>query len=189
MADQTVSEAGCGAAEPRVFIVAGEDSGDLHAANLIAEMAAVAPEVRFEGFGGPRMAQAGCQLHADILHLATMGFSFLGNLRAFLTLVWRFHQILSRRPPDVLVLVDLPGFNFVLARLARWRGVRIVYYICPQIWAWGPWRRRKILRLTDLLLVIFPFEESFYRSARGRVVHVGHPLADELERAPDRTST
>lgn len=169
---------------PRVFICAGEDSGDVHASSLIRQMAQVRPDVRFEGFGGRRMEAAGCHLHANIIHLAAMGFSFLQNVRAFAGLIRRFYRLLREDPPDVLVLVDFPGFNFLLARLAHWNEIPVVYYICPQIWAWAPWRRGKILRLTDLLMVILPFEEDFYRSPGHHVVHVGHPLADALTATP-----
>ena len=164
----------------RIFIVAGEDSGDLHASNLIREMSVLRPEIRFEGFGGDRMNEAGCLVHVKIVHLASMGFSFLQNVRSFLKLIRQFYRLIVKDPPDALVLVDFPGFNFILARMARYRGIPVVYYICPQIWAWAPWRRRKILKLTDLQMVILPFEEAYYRSPGHRVVHVGHPLADAL---------
>lgn len=164
----------------RAFISAGERSGDLHAANLIRAMKQVRPDLRFEGFGGDQMAAAGCELHRNIVHLSSMGISFLSNIAAFVRLIALFHRLIRDDPPDVLVLVDFPGFNFLLARMARWAGVPVVYYICPQIWAWAPWRREKILRLTDLLLVILPFEAAFYRSPGHRVEYVGHPLADEL---------
>ena len=170
----------------RVFISAGENSGDLHAANFIRAVRALRPEVEFEGFGGPRMAAAGCRLHKDMLGLSVMWASFLGHLAAFLGVIRQFYWLLRRNPPAVVVLVDFPGLHFLLARLARARGIPIVYYICPQIWGWAPWRRRKILRLTDLLLVILPFEEEFYRNSRTRVIYVGHPLADDLREIEPR---
>lgn len=189
----------------RVFIVAGEESGDMHASNLIRQVTAIRPEVQFEGFGGERMERAGCRLHANILHLAGMGLSFLQNIFKFIELLRRFYKLTRDHRPDALVLVDFPGFNFLLARLARLRGVPVVYYICPQIWAWAPWRRSKILSLTDLLMVIFPFEVDFYGgrmpaaednggggldlSVGGdgeQVVYVGHPLADALADMPPR---
>ena len=97
------AHAGAGGRATRVFISVGEASGDLHAANLIREMRAIAPQVRFEGFGGDRMETAGCKLHADTLHLASMGISFLGNIFSFLRLIWRFHSILRRDPPGSLI--------------------------------------------------------------------------------------
>lgn len=157
----------------------------MHASSLIRQLAEIRPEIQFEGFGGRRMEAAGCRLHADILHLAGMGFSFLQNIMAFVGLLRRFYKLTRDHPPDALVLVDFPGFNFLLARLAKLQGVPVVYYICPQIWAWAPWRRKKILRLTDLLMAIFPFEVDFYGGADDRVVYVGHPLADALAEVSD----
>ncbi len=165
---------------PRVFISAGESSGDLHAAKLIESVRRLRPDVVFEGFGGGRMEAAGCLLHENIIHLASMGLSFMSNIISFVRLVRRFHRLLRENPPDAVVLVDFPGFNFILARLAKWNEIPVVYYICPQIWAWAPWRREKILRLTDMLMVILPFETRFYSSPGKRVVYVGHPLGDEL---------
>jgi lipid-A-disaccharide synthase len=162
----------------------GEKSGDHHAANLIHQLKLIRPEIEFDGFGGDEMRAAGCRVLADTIHLASMGLSFLSNLFSFLRLIWSFHRRLREEPPECLVLVDFPGFNFLLARMAKWSQIPVVYYICPQIWAWAPWRRDKILDLTDLLMVILPFEEDFYREPGKRVVYVGHPLADELMAMP-----
>lgn len=169
------------APEPvRIFISAGERSGDVHGANFIRAVHRLCPGIQFEGFGGPRMKEAGCHLHRDMLGLSVMWTSFLGYLVQFFSLIRWFWWHLRERPPRALVLIDYPGLHFILARIARARGIPVVYYICPQIWAWAPWRRRKIIRLTDLLMVILPFEEELYRNPRVPVCHVGHPLADEL---------
>jgi len=168
----------------RIFISAGERSGDVHAANLIRAVRAGHPEIEFEGFGGPRMAQAGCQLHRDMLDLSVMGVSFLAHLSQFIRLLRLFYWRIRERRFAALVLVDFPGFHFVLARLARACNIPVVYYICPQIWGWAPWRRKKVLRLTDLLMVILPFEVELYRGGPTPVVYVGHPLADELFALP-----
>src|SRR5262245_10206282 len=130
------------------------------------------------------MAEAGCFLHRDMLDLSVMGVSFLGHLSQFAGLLRRFYRRIRERRFAALVLVDFPGFNFVLARLARARGIPVVYYICPQIWGWAPWRKRKVLRLTDLLMVILPFEVELYRGGGNPVIYVGHPLADELFALP-----
>ncbi len=164
----------------RIFISAGERSGDVHAANLIRFTKALRPDIEFEGFGGPRMAEAGCLLHRNMLDLSVMWTSFLGHISQFVKLIRNFYWILQQRRPRALILVDFPGLHFILARLARWRGIPVIYFICPQIWGWAPWRRRKILRFTDLLMVILPFETDLYRNPRKPVVYVGHPLADEL---------
>ncbi len=168
----------------RVFVCVGESSGDLHASNLIRNMAKTHPEVKFEGFGGPLMEEAGCRLHADIIHLASMGVGFVAHIFKFIGLVRKVQKLLNDDPPDAFLLIDMPGFNFVLARLAKWYSVPVVYYICPQIWAWAPWRRRKILRLTDLLMVILPFEVEYYEDEDHEVVFVGHPLGDSLIHQP-----
>ncbi len=164
----------------RIFISAGERSGDLHAAHLIRAVKKLRPEVEFEGFGGPSMEGAGCRLHRNMLELAVMWFSFLGHLWKFLSLIRNFYWLLRERPPAALVLVDFPGLHFILARMARARRIPVVYYICPQIWGWAPWRRGKIIRLTDLLMVILPFEAALYRNDKTAVEYVGHPLPDEL---------
>jgi lipid-A-disaccharide synthase len=164
----------------RVFISAGERSGDVHAANLIRAIRDRNPSIAFEGFGGPRMKEAGCLLHRDMLDISVMWTSFFGHLFRYLGLIRNFYWLIREKRPRVLVLVDYPGLNFILARLAKARKIPVVYYICPQIWAWAPWRRPKILRLTDLLMVILPFEVALYRNPKTPVTYVGHPLADEL---------
>ncbi len=164
----------------RIFISAGERSGDVHAAHLIRAVKKLRPDVEFEGFGGPSMEEAGCRLHRNMLDLSVMWFSFLGHLWKFLSLLRNFYWLLKESPPAALVLVDYPGLHFILARLARARKVPVVYYICPQIWGWAPWRRGKIIRLTDLLMVILPFEAALYRNDKNTVEYVGHPLPDEL---------
>ncbi len=167
----------------KVFISAGERSGDVHASNLIREVRRLRPDIEFEGFGGPRMAEAGCVLHRDMLDLSVMWSSFLGHIFQFMWLIRRFWWHIREDPPSAIVLVDYPGLHFILARIARARGIPVIYYICPQIWAWAGWRRPKILRLTDLLMVILPFEVELYRNPKTAVAYVGHPLADELLRA------
>jgi lipid-A-disaccharide synthase len=167
----------------KIFISAGERSGDLHASNLIRAVRALRPDLEFEGFGGPRMREAGCELHRDMLDLSVMWASFAGHLRAFVRLIRDFWWHVRENRPRALVLVDYPGLHFILARIARAVGIPVIYYICPQIWAWAGWRRRKILRLTDLLMVILPFEVELYRDPKTPAVYVGHPLADDLLRS------
>ncbi|MBN1418754.1 MAG: lipid-A-disaccharide synthase [Planctomycetes bacterium] len=164
-----------------IFIVAGEPSGDLHAANLARAIRRLAPGVRLRGMGGPRMAEAGVDLRVDLTATTVMGvWRVLAGIAHFLGLVRRFRLEIERDPPDGVVLVDYPGLNFALARTAAHCGIPCAYYVCPQLWAWAPWRVRKTQRLFDLLLVIFPFEEAFFSGGRARVRYVGHPLFDEL---------
>jgi lipid-A-disaccharide synthase len=163
-----------------VLISAAEGSGDAHAANLVREVRCRRPEVEFEGFGGGLLLAAGCRIHQDLVGISSMALGFLGHLGTYFMVLRRFDRLLREVEPKAVVLVDSPGLNFLLARLARWRGVPVVYYICPQIWAMGPWRRSKILRYTDLLLPILPFEEEVYRNPHVPVKFVGHPLGDAL---------
>lgn len=169
---------------PYLLFVAAEPSGDQHAAHVVRAVREARPEIEIEAFGGPALRAAGCVLHEDLMQRASMVVSFLRSLGYYFSILRRFDGLLARRPPSAVVLVDSPGLNFLLARLARWRRVPVVYYICPQIWAWAPWRRSKVLRWTDLLLTILPFEEELYRDGPVPVRHVGHPLADELAPYP-----
>ncbi len=167
-----------------IFISAAERSGDAHAARLVKEILGRDRGVEFSGFGGELLAEAGCRLVAETAGMATIGIGFFRHLRGFLQTIRRFDRMLRDDPPRIVVLVDSPGLHFLFARLARWRGVPVVYYICPQIWAWAPWRLRKVLRYTDLLLPILPFEAAVYKNERVPVVHVGHPLAEALAELP-----
>jgi lipid-A-disaccharide synthase len=168
----------------RILVSAAERSGDAHAANLVRELRRRRPELEFEGVGGELLAAAGCKIHEDLVSVAAMGLKFLGSSRRFLRAVHKLHRLLAESQPAAIVLVDSPGLNFALARLAKWIGVPVVYYICPQIWAWAPWRRAKVLRYVDLLLSILPFEAELYRNPRVPVVEVGHPLGDSLGKVP-----
>lgn len=170
--------------EPTILISAAERSGDMHAANLIREVVERRPEVRFEGFAGTLARDAGCVVHEDLVSLASMGLGFRKHIFRYSRAIRRFQALIDEKRPEAVVLIDSPGMNFALARIARWKGLPVVYYICPQIWAWAPWRRSKILKYTDLLLVILPFEEALYQNPRVPVRHVGHPLADDLAKVP-----
>lgn len=170
--------------EQRVLISAAEPSGDLHAAGLVREIARRRPGIRFEGFGGARLREEGCRIHEDLVALASMGLGFRKHIGRYYGVLRTFQKLIEEARPSAVVLVDSPGLNFALARLARWRGVPVVYYICPQVWAWAPWRRAKVLRYTNQLIVILPFEEELYRNPRVPVRYVGHPLADSLVEAP-----
>ncbi|MBI4832877.1 MAG: lipid-A-disaccharide synthase [Candidatus Lindowbacteria bacterium] len=168
----------------RIFIVAGEASGDKHAANLVRAMRTVMPGVRAEGLGGERMQQAGCDLRADLVAVAVMGFvQVVAKLPFFRRLLAETTEYLRQNRPDALVLVDYPGFNLRLAAAAKKLGIPVAYYISPQIWAWRPGRIHKIARLVDKMIVIFPFEEELYRKVNVDVTYVGHPLLDSFSEA------
>jgi len=165
----------------KVFVSAGEASGDLHAARLVEALRRRRPQWRFVGFGGPRLLEAGVELREDLVESSVMGlWPVIASLGGIAATVARFVEELRRDPPDLLVIVDYPGLNLNLARLARARGVRVVSYICPQVWAWAPWRLRRVASRSDLLLVIVPFEEDLYRRVHPRVRYVGNPVFDHL---------
>jgi lipid-A-disaccharide synthase len=164
------------------YFLAGEDSGDLHGANVIASLRRQCPKARIRGMGGPRMEDAGCELDYDLARMNVMGFlPVILSIGTFFGLFFRFLRMLDTDPPDVLVPVDYPGFNLRAARAARKRGVRVVYYIAPQVWAWAPWRIRKIARSVDRMLVILPFERDLYVNSGVPAAFVGHPLYEHLD--------
>jgi lipid-A-disaccharide synthase len=165
------------------YFLAGEDSGDLHGGNLVAALRMARPDVRIRGMGGPRMAESGCDLDYDLVRMNVMGFiPVILSIGTFIGLFRRFLRMLDTDPPDVLVPVDYPGFNLRAARAARKRGVRVVYYIAPQVWAWAPWRITKIARSVDRMLVILPFERELYVAQGVPASFVGHPLFEHLDR-------
>ena len=165
---------------PKVMIVAGEASGDLHGALLVREMLAVNPSLHFFGIGGNRMQEAGVKLLAHAADIAVVGVSeVFSKTAAFLRIIAKMRKSLDRLKPSLVILIDFPDFNLnIAARAARKRGIRIFYYISPQVWAWREGRVKQIKKLVDQMAVILPFEVDFY-AARGFDVHyVGHPLRD-----------
>jgi len=165
----------------RIFFSAGEPSGDIHGSNLIRQLQAQCPQVEAVGFGGPRMQQAGAQLHTDLTRLAVMWFGrALWHLPTFGNLVSWADRYFRHHRPQAVVLVDYPGLNWWIARRAKVHGIPVFYYAPPQIWAWGRWRVRKMRRLVDLVLCGLPFETSWFQQHGCRAVYVGHPFFDEL---------
>jgi lipid-A-disaccharide synthase len=164
-----------------VMIVAGEASGDMHGANLVRAMRQRAPHLRFCGMGGTELAQAGVELLCDAAKLAVVGavevLSHLGDiLSARRVLIER----LRNHRPALLILIDYPDFNLLLARKAKQIGIPVFYYISPQVWAWRSGRVRTIKRLIDRVAVILPFEQAFYARHGMHVDFVGHPLMDSV---------
>ncbi len=163
-------------------IVAGEDSGDFHGANLVGALRDKVPGIRISGIGGRKMAAAGVELVFASERLAVVGILEVLNR---LPEIWRGRQTLCRHlrktRPDLLVLIDFPDFNLnLVAPYARRLGIPIVYYISPQVWAWRRGRVSQINRLVEKILVILPFEEEFYRRHGVAAEYVGHPLLDEF---------
>ncbi len=172
---------------PRIFIVTGEASGDVHGANLAGAIRALRPDVELVGVGGSRMQAAGVALLPGLKRTDAMGVA-LGpaHLRAAIRNFVALARFLRRTPLDAVVFIDNPGMNLRLARIAKWAGQRVVYYIAPQVWAWAPVRMRLIRRRVDRVIVILPFEEELYRKAGVPCTFVGHPLLDEVAPSYDR---
>jgi lipid-A-disaccharide synthase len=165
---------------PRVYLSAGEPSGDRLGARLADALRALAPTVRLEGMGGPRMAAAGVRLLHDAGRLAAQGLvesahSLPAHIRLLRDVGHRFH----RQAYDLAVFVDYPGFHLAAARAARAAGVPVLHYVAPQLWAWGAWRAARLRHRVDRLAVILPFEEPFFRRRGIDARFVGHPLLDE----------
>ena len=172
------------------MIVAGEPSGDAHAASLVRALHEAAPDVQLEFFGstGRLMREAGVETVVDSDNLAIMGILEVARVfPRFLRAFRQLKQVAIERRPDAVILVDWPEFNLRLARALHRRGLRIIYYISPQVWAWRSYRVRSLRRDIDLLLSILPFEKDWY-AARGmnEVEFVGHPLAGEVHARVDR---
>ncbi len=165
----------------KYYIIAGEASGDLHAANLIAEMKKADPDAEFRAWGGDLMQKQGVELVRHYKTMNYMGFVEVAvNLRKVLGNISFCKKDIEEYKPDALILVDYPGFNLRIAEFAHEKGFKVFYYISPQVWAWKRRRVRKIKQSVDKMLVIFPFEEEFYRRYGIEVTYVGNPLLDEL---------
>jgi lipid-A-disaccharide synthase len=165
----------------RLYVIAGEASGDLHGSNLLRAVQAQAPDACFRGVGGDRMAAAGLERFRD--YRATNFMGFLEVLRHLPTILRHFQaikqDILAWRP-DAVVLIDYPGFNLRLAKWLHRQGFRVVYYISPQLWAWKTGRVKQVRRYVDKMLVILPFEKAFYEQHGVDAAFVGHPLLDAI---------
>jgi len=165
----------------RIFISAGEPSGDLHGANLIRELQARWPNAEIEGFGGDKMADAGCNIHFPLCHNAVMGFArVFAKLPVFLDLISRTDRYFRHHKPDAVVLVDFPGFNFWVAKRAHFHGIPVFYFVPPQLWAWLGHRVKKMQRWVTHVLCNLPFEKRWYEDRNVKAHYVGHPYFDEL---------
>lgn len=168
----------------RYYLIAGEASGDLHASNLIRELRKLDGAADIRAWGGDKMEAAGATIVRHYRDLAFMGFiEVLQNLRTILRNIDFCKKDIAAYRPDVLVLVDYPGFNLRIAEWAKGHGMKVVYYISPQVWAWKEGRVKKIRRVVDEMLVILPFEVPFYQQWNYPVTYVGHPLIEVVERA------
>ena len=169
----------------KYMLVAGEASGDLHASNVISSIKRLDPEAEFRFIGGDLMSKAARKtpdIHYDRLNV--MGFSeVMRKLPTLLSNLKAAKKIVKEYNPDVLVLVDYPGFNLKLAKYAHKLGIRVDYFISPKVWAWKEWRVRSIKKYVDNMYSILPFEESFYEKRNYSVKYVGNPSVQEIDQA------
>ncbi len=173
--------------ELRVGMVAGEASGDLLAAHLLAALKKRRPGMQAAGIGGPRMQAEGFESHFPMEKLSVRGFGeLLGHYGEIMGIRRRLTRQLLKARPDLFIGVDSSGFNLALERRMKEAGIPSIHYVSPSIWAWRGWRIREIARSVSHMLVMFPFEEPLYRKAGVPVTYVGHPLADVIPLQPDK---
>jgi lipid-A-disaccharide synthase len=150
---------------------------------LIRRFKAADPDIECVGFGGPKMAEAGCDLHYDLTQKAVMFLKeVIGQLRFFFSLVDQADEYFANNEVDAVVLIDYPGFNWWIARKAKARGIPVFYFGVPQMWAWAPWRVRKMRNFVDHALCKLPFEEDWFKKRNVEATYVGHPYFDQLDR-------
>jgi lipid-A-disaccharide synthase len=167
-----------------LMFIAGEASGDAHAAKLIEALRSQAPDITIFGAGGAKMQAAGMELLLDLTEHAVVGLvEVLKNYGNFRQIFWDLVEEAEKRKPDAVVLVDFPGFNLRFAKEMKELGIKIIYYISPQLWAWHASRAKQIERDVDLMLCIFPFEKDWYaeHAPKLRVEFVGHPFAEKVK--------
>ena len=168
---------------PRLYIIAGEASGDLHGSNLLAALKEINPAIETRCWGGDLMKKEGATIVKHISELAFMGFiEVLFNLRTILKNIDFCKKDILEFKPDILVLIDYPGFNLRIAEWAKNNNILVHYYISPQVWAWKQSRVKIIKRCVDKMYTILPFENSFYAKFDYSTEYVGHPLLDEIEK-------
>ncbi|HEX5549966.1 MAG TPA: lipid-A-disaccharide synthase [Nitrospira sp.] len=173
---------------PRILIIAGEASGDLHGAHLAKAITAQDASAQLVGIGGPGMRAAGVTMIPGVPQLDLVGLVGLSAVRAIIQRVLAVRRVLKAEPWDLVVFIDNPGLNMRLARMAKAAGRRVLYYIAPQIWAWRPGRMKWIQERVDHVVVILPFEPDLYRRAGVRCTFVGHPLLDSVAPEYDRNA-
>ena len=166
----------------RYYIIAGEASGDLHASNLMSELKKVDSSAQFRCWGGDLMQKQGGELVKHYRDLAFMGFiEVLANLKTILGNIKFCKKDIDTFKPDAIILIDYPGFNLRIAEYAHQKGLKVFYYISPQVWAWHQSRVKKMKQVIDHLFVILPFEKDFFKEHQMEVDFVGHPLLDAID--------
>lgn len=170
---------------PVILMLAGEASGDLYGAQVVRALLRRWPNARLLGLGGDRMAALGVDLLAGLDQLAVMGFAeVVRHLPFFWKLEKKINALLEEGGVDLVLPIDYPGFNLRITKTAREKGIPVLYYIAPQVWAWKAHRAQQLARDADRIAVILPFEEQIFRDAGGEALFVGHPLLEEIESLP-----
>lgn len=173
----------------RVMIVAGEASGDIYGADLVQKAESLDQNLHFFGIGGARMREAGVQTLVDSADMAVMGLvEVVKHFGVISSAYFKLKTILQEEPPELLILIDYPGFNLRLAKAAKKAGVKVLYYISPKVWAWKAGRIKTIAATVDHMAVIFPFEVPLYEKAGVPVSFVGHPMLDMVSETLDRSA-
>lgn len=173
----------------KIFLVAGEPSGDLHASRLAREIKSLDPQITLMGIGGANMAAEGVQLFYRTDELAIIGLpDILKHLKKIKEMFTSFITKVEKEKADLVILVDYPGFNMRLAKELKKRGIKVLYYISPQVWAWGKGRIKKIKEYVDKIIVLFKFEAEMYEKAGVPVEFVGHPLLDIAKVSCDKNT-
>lgn len=165
--------------DKKIVIIAGESSGDLHASHLIKNLKQISDNIKVSGLGGKLMKEAGAEIYYDLTDIAVIGFfEILKNLSKFKTAFRLLLEKIDEIKPDVVILIDYPGFNLKIAKEIKKRNIPIIYYISPQVWAWGRNRIKLITNLIDKMIVVFKFEENLYKGEKIDTYFAGHPLID-----------
>ncbi|MBN2593581.1 MAG: lipid-A-disaccharide synthase [Sedimentisphaerales bacterium] len=170
----------------RVFISAAEPSADAHCAGLISAMQETNVATEFVGIGGPKMAKAGCELLEDTTHKAAMIYKAFSQVARFYKIIRRINHYFINNNVDLVVVCDSPSFNFHVAKAAKKAGIKTLFFVAPQLWAWGGWRIRKLRKCCDKLCCLLPFEQDWFGKRGIDAVFVGNPLMDRLEIASMR---
>ena len=166
----------------RVFLSAAEPSADAHCAGLITALRKMGYDnIEFVGVGGPKMAQAGCKLLQDTVNKAVMIYKAISHIGHYYKLIKSVTHYLKMSYVDLVVVCDSPSYNFNIAKAAKKIGIKTLFYVAPQLWAWGGWRIRKLRKYCDKLCCILPFEQDWFAGGGMNAVFVGNPLLDELK--------
>ena len=169
----------------RIFLSAAEASGDSHCGALISTLKKSGKNIEFVGVGGVKMASAGCELLEETAGKAAMIHNAFSQVFRFVKLIWKIKKYLKKNRVDLVIVCDSPAFNFHVAKAAKKLNIKTLFYVAPQLWAWAPWRIKKLKKCCDKLCCILPFEEDWFGQRGIDVTYVGSPLLEELGDAPD----